>query len=244
MEEKKEQKLQSKARVISHRNSASASIKKGGSNRSPRHPVQRKTATLNKENQAKGLSLPPQGSKAAWTKVLGGHQRQNTDGLKSVKTDPELGKSKQHVPEQVKEGDNRQVGQSIHALTNCGPNKHCNPVTKQVGTCGGSEKTDSDATNERSYGAEFTNVRTQLSEGGGVSRDSFELTFQEKLRHWECNKQLENMELGEFELLEQAAEELSFSSNSSFVTKVLYSDQNFFLSFTHSQYHLATVSCA
>lgn len=56
--------------------------------------------------------------------------------------------------------------------------------------------------------------------GGQVPQDSFELSFQEKLQHWESERQMENMELGEFELLEQAAEELSFSSNSSFVAKV------------------------
>lgn len=59
------------------------------------------------------------------------------------------------------------------------------------------------------------------SGGGEVPRDSFELSFQEKLQRWECDRQMESMELGEFELLEQAAEELSFSSNSSFVMKVL-----------------------
>lgn len=57
--------------------------------------------------------------------------------------------------------------------------------------------------------------------GEEVPQDSFELSFQEKLQRWERDRQLENMELGEFELLEQAADELSFSSNSSFVMKVL-----------------------
>lgn len=59
------------------------------------------------------------------------------------------------------------------------------------------------------------------SGGGEVPQDSFELSLQEKLQRWECDRQMESMELGEFELLEQAAEELSFSSNSSFVMKVL-----------------------
>lgn len=78
---------------------------------------------------------------------------------------------------------------------------------------------DGDATKSKSSGS--TVEATPLTEKeGGVPQDSFEMSFQEKLRRWECDKQLENMELGEFELLEQAAEELSFSSNSSFVTKV------------------------
>lgn len=60
---------------------------------------------------------------------------------------------------------------------------------------------------------------------GVVSDYSFELSFQEKLQRWDCDRHKECVELGEFELLEQAAEELSFSSNSSFVMKVLQLDQ-------------------
>lgn len=52
-----------------------------------------------------------------------------------------------------------------------------------------------------------------------------ERSFQELLLQWETARQQESVELGEFELLEQAAEELSFSSNSSFVLKVLQMDQ-------------------
>ncbi|KAJ3592519.1 hypothetical protein NHX12_007646 [Muraenolepis orangiensis] len=47
----------------------------------------------------------------------------------------------------------------------------------------------------------------------------------ERLRGIEGEVHQENEELGEFELLEQAAEELSFSSNSSFVMKVLHMDR-------------------
>lgn len=67
-------------------------------------------------------------------------------------------------------------------------------------------------------------VENDAAKESRVPLDSFESSFQEKLRRWECDRQLESMELGEFELLEQAAEELSFSSNSSFVMKVLYSN--------------------
>ncbi|KAM4043965.1 centrosomal P4.1-associated protein isoform 1-T2 [Anomaloglossus baeobatrachus] len=54
---------------------------------------------------------------------------------------------------------------------------------------------------------------------------SFETSFQKRGVNWEKEKQKEHYELGEFLLLEQAAEDLSFSSNSSFVQKLL--DQNF-----------------
>ncbi|KAL6100379.1 cenpj [Pungitius sinensis] len=78
-----------------------------------------------------------------------------------------------------------------------------NPVAKQVGAShGGGE-----------------------AAGGGAAAASWEVSFQEKLRRWDCDQQLETVELGEFELLEQAAEELSFSSNSSFVMKVLQLDR-------------------
>ncbi|XP_029567722.1 centromere protein J isoform X3 [Salmo trutta] len=51
------------------------------------------------------------------------------------------------------------------------------------------------------------------------------ISNKEKLQRWDCDRHKECVELGEFELLERAAEELSFSSNSSFVMKVLQLDQ-------------------
>uniref|UniRef100_A0A8C3U8B9 Centrosomal P4.1-associated protein n=1 Tax=Catharus ustulatus TaxID=91951 RepID=A0A8C3U8B9_CATUS len=54
---------------------------------------------------------------------------------------------------------------------------------------------------------------------------SFELSFQNKLDNWEKEKEKENLELDEFLFLEQAADEISFSSNSSFVQRILERDQ-------------------
>ncbi|NWW47341.1 CENPJ protein, partial [Pedionomus torquatus] len=54
---------------------------------------------------------------------------------------------------------------------------------------------------------------------------SFEVSFQHKLENWEKEKEKENLELDEFLFLEQAADEISFSSNSSFVQKILDQDQ-------------------
>ncbi|NXD93058.1 CENPJ protein, partial [Chaetorhynchus papuensis] len=54
---------------------------------------------------------------------------------------------------------------------------------------------------------------------------SFELSFQNKLVNWEKEKEKENLELDEFLFLEQAADEISFSSNSSFVQRILERDQ-------------------
>ncbi|XP_067842206.1 centromere protein J isoform X2 [Heptranchias perlo] len=53
---------------------------------------------------------------------------------------------------------------------------------------------------------------------------AFEVSFQKKLENWNKEKENENIELNEFEFLEQAAEELSFSSNSSFVLKMVQHD--------------------
>lgn len=221
MEEKKDLKLQLQARVITRSNSDPAAIQRGSTNGVQRLPVQRKTATLNKENRLKSLSLLPQDisveSKAARTKILGSHQRQNTEASETIQTDQEGRQGRQTKPHQrgqVKEQNNRKVGLSGQVTMN--------PVTKQVGMVRGPEKAENDATIEKSCGPRVESEGRTCS-GGGVPRDSFELSFQEKLQRWECDRQLENMELGEFELLEQAAEELSFSSNSSFVMKVLYS---------------------
>lgn len=211
------------ARVISRSNSEPVAIQKGGTNGVQRVPVQRKTATLNKENRLRSLSSPPQDirveSKAARTKILGSHQRQNTEGPESIQTDPEGRQTKQHQRRQLKEQNNRKVGLSAQAARNPAHNMQPNPVTKQVGVLRRPQKAENDAAREESCGSRVE------SAGGrdGVPQDSFELSFQEKLQRWECDRQLESMELGEFELLEHAAEELSFSSNSSFVMKVLYS---------------------
>lgn len=227
-EAKKDPKTQPQARVISRRNSEPAAIQRGGTNGIQRLPVQRKTAILNKENRVRGPSSPPQDirveSMAVRTKVLGSHQRQNTDGAESIQSDTDGRQTKQYQPGQVKEQSNRKMGQTARRP---GQNTQPNPVTKQVGMLGETGKAENDAAREKSSGSrlEILESRTESEGGGGedgVPQDSFELSFQEKLQHWESNRHFENVELGEFELLEQAAEELSFSSNSSFVIKVLY----------------------
>uniref|UniRef100_UPI00398F8DA9 centromere protein J n=1 Tax=Pristiophorus japonicus TaxID=55135 RepID=UPI00398F8DA9 len=77
--------------------------------------------------------------------------------------------------------------------------------------------------------------RLQTSEGNIIPRwpstesttgpeCSFERSFQKMLENWNKEKENDNIELNEFEFLEQAAEELSFSSNSSFVLKMVHGD--------------------
>ncbi|XP_064442404.1 centromere protein J isoform X5 [Mirounga angustirostris] len=57
------------------------------------------------------------------------------------------------------------------------------------------------------------------------SESSLDISLQKKLETWEREKEKENLELDEFLFLERAADEISFSSNSSFVLKILERDQ-------------------
>ncbi|XP_023837066.1 centromere protein J isoform X2 [Salvelinus sp. IW2-2015] len=175
---------------------------------SQRPPVQRKTAVLNKENRPRDLCSPlldsvrPEGKAdkpaAVRPRVLGSHQRQNIEMTNCLRP--------REVISNKVGGTSQPVSRTPAA------------VTKQFGL---EERTGALQRNgngpSRPDGA---------AEGkSGVPEYSFELSFQEKLQHWDCDRQKESVELGEFELLEQAAEELSFSSNSSFVMKVLQLDQ-------------------
>ncbi|XP_012996618.1 centromere protein J isoform X2 [Cavia porcellus] len=67
--------------------------------------------------------------------------------------------------------------------------------------------------------------KSPTSETGKELVSSFDISFQKKLENWEQEKEKENLELDEFLFLEKAAEEISFSSNSSFVLKILERDQ-------------------
>uniref|UniRef100_A0A8B9R694 Centrosomal P4.1-associated protein n=1 Tax=Astyanax mexicanus TaxID=7994 RepID=A0A8B9R694_ASTMX len=58
-----------------------------------------------------------------------------------------------------------------------------------------------------------------------VAENSFEVWLAERGDRWEKDNQRECVELGEFELLERAADELSFSSNSSFICTLLQGDR-------------------
>nr|XP_030131705.3 centromere protein J isoform X1 [Taeniopygia guttata] len=71
----------------------------------------------------------------------------------------------------------------------------------------------------------FSNSKCPISHPVKDSEFSFELSFQNKLENWEKEKEKENLELDEFLFLEQAADEISFSSNSSFVQRILERDQ-------------------
>lgn len=205
------------AKVISRSNSEPAVTLRGSRNVARRLPVQRKTASLNKENRQRGVSSPPQQMaserRAERTKVLGSHQRQNTDRPASVHTDQETLHNKP---------PHERVG--LAAQSPADPDHKMLPchVTKQGGAVKAPTRNDDEDSEKSRRSAE----KETQSSGGEVPEEVLELSFQEKLQHWECDQHTESMELGEFELLERAAEEHSFSSNSSFVAKVSFFSPN------------------
>ncbi|XP_076787069.1 centrosomal P4.1-associated protein isoform X2 [Arvicanthis niloticus] len=67
--------------------------------------------------------------------------------------------------------------------------------------------------------------RSLTCETDRETESSLDFSLQKKLENWEREKEKENLELDEFLFLEQAADEISFSSNSSFVLKILERDQ-------------------
>lgn len=182
---------------------------------SQRPAIQRKTTVLNKENRPEHQSVGqeprrPQtkGPVQPQTRVLGRNQRQNIVA-------PDLGRSKAGETQEQNGKEttsSRLQGGRLVPLSRPLPSKAV-LVTKYMS------------------GEEISVVQrqVQMRPTPGASQPppehSFELSFQEKLERWDSQKLQENAELGEFELLEQAAEELSFSSNSSFVMKVLQLDR-------------------
>ncbi|XP_048834229.1 centromere protein J [Brienomyrus brachyistius] len=182
---------------------------------SQRPAIQRKTTVLNKENRPEHQPVGqeprrPQtkGAVQPQTKVLGRNQRQNIGA-------PDLGRSKagETLERNGKETTSSGLqGRRLVPLSRP-PTSKAVLVTKYVS------------------GEEISGVQRQMQmrptpvAPQPPPEHSFELSFQEKLERWASEKLQENAELGEFELLEQAAEELSFSSNSSFVMKVLQLDR-------------------
>lgn len=70
----------------------------------------------------------------------------------------------------------------------------------------------------------FPQISDLHKESANPVEFSFEISFQKRKAQWQKEKQKENYDLNEFLLLEQAAEDISFSSNSSFVQKLLDQD--------------------
>ncbi|KFV85888.1 Centromere protein J, partial [Struthio camelus australis] len=82
-----------------------------------------------------------------------------------------------------------------------------------------------DTEKSRELTSAFSNSKCSIRHPVKEPELSFEVSFQNKLENWEKEKEKENLELDEFLFLEQAADEISFSSNSSFVQRILDQDQ-------------------
>ncbi|KAJ8352609.1 hypothetical protein SKAU_G00240850 [Synaphobranchus kaupii] len=168
----------------------------GGDDRR-RPPVQRKTAVLSREFETKETKL---GRAPRQPCVLPGKQKPNAAGLYSGRP----------------RGETKQPQQRLG-----GP-----PPAKPQHAPGSRRAETLDQASQTRAG-----VLMEVAEGGGgrqvapEQEYSFEQSFQNKQQSWDMEKQRERVELGEFELLEQAAQEMSFSSNSSFVFKVLELDR-------------------
>ncbi|KAM8803147.1 centrosomal P4.1-associated protein [Rhynchonycteris naso] len=67
--------------------------------------------------------------------------------------------------------------------------------------------------------------KSPVSEALRESGSPLDASLQKMIENWEQEKEKENLELDEFLFLEQAADEISFSSNSSFVLKILEKDK-------------------
>ncbi|XP_041127725.1 centromere protein J [Polyodon spathula] len=182
-----------------------------------KHQVQRKTAMLNKENCIERLPAPrtkPDSvskikmSHVQKTMILGNHHGQNISKASGTKPPGSVGKSQDtNEPAlgiQVNKMETAKTVDAAHTVV-------ANPVT--------AKQACSDENGQRVLSKLSTNIPSKATEY------SFDISFQRKLETWDKEKEEENIELDEFELLEQAADEISFSSNSSFVLKVLHLDQ-------------------
>ncbi|TSM60527.1 Centromere protein J [Bagarius yarrelli] len=99
-----------------------------------------------------------------------------------------------------------------------GPDQH--QITKNNKAEG--EKILSHAMVDANKGArEWCNMDEQSA---GIAESSFDVWLKERGEHWTRDQHREYVELGEFELLEKAADEFSFSSNSSFINTLLRRD--------------------
>lgn len=187
-------------------------VDSGGGDDRRRPPVQRKTTVLGREALPPRPSVPPANRARAETKEAkpGRVARQPlvpTGPPRSSAAGSGSGRPRSEV---------KRLQQPQEGL----------PPTKPQNAPGGARAETSGQGSQTRAGMAMGG-----EEGGGGRRVvpgqeySFEQSFQAKLESWDMEMQRERVELGEFELLEQAAEEMSFSSNSSFVMKVLELDR-------------------
>ncbi|NXD10343.1 CENPJ protein, partial [Nothocercus nigrocapillus] len=190
-----------------------------------RSQVQKKTLPLSKEPVSESSFAPckkyNQSGKVKQvliqkTMVLRNHSGKNTFPLETrVQTGKNLdGQTRDSLPSEINNKiENKEnimeFGKSVNTSNRIG-NKF--PDTEKPRLC-------------RELTSASSNPRCSVSHFLTGPEQSFEVSFQNKLENWEKEKEKENLELDEFLFLEQAADEISFSSNSSFVQRILDQDQ-------------------
>ncbi|KAK1797881.1 hypothetical protein P4O66_008226, partial [Electrophorus voltai] len=97
--------------------------------------------------------------------------------------------------------------------------------SKSDGKCDPQQKIICDSMVDVTNGKPSVKIQDTRTPSMCAAENSFEVWLTERGEHWERDHQLERVELGEFELLERAADEFSFSSNSSFINNLLCRDQ-------------------
>ncbi|KFP69420.1 Centromere protein J, partial [Acanthisitta chloris] len=187
-----------------------------------RSQIQKKTTPPGKELVSENPFAPCQkynhSSKAKRpvqkTVVLGNHNREN---ILPLETRMQSGKShygqmRDSHPSEINNKPENKENSTEFAKSNTGKIRSKLP---------GTEKSQL----SRELASAFSNSECSVGHPVKNSELSFEISFQNKMENWEKEREKENLELDEFLFLEQAADEISFSSNSSFVQRILDRDQ-------------------
>ncbi|XP_038618107.1 centromere protein J-like [Tachyglossus aculeatus] len=188
--------------------------------------IQRKTSLINKERIAENSAPIKKCLQAARLKNGSGLLTQKARVLKSFSGKIHFSSATMVPPEKKLKGqfrDQSKVENSSHLEHNKENELECSqPV--EVGCQVKNQAQGLANPSPTSNSLSFPNSPTCCLVRG--SEHFQELSFQKKWENWEREKEKENLELDEFLFLEQAADEISFSSNSSFVLKILERDQN------------------
>ncbi|TRY97097.1 hypothetical protein DNTS_027286 [Danionella cerebrum] len=162
----------------------------------------------------------------------------NSDNPKAPSLNPKVSLNSDQTTK-IKPKSKAEGSKSIQRKTvslnkeNVQQNKPTPPVTKmtiqsRVNAHQGQNVTSNPAQLHASTNSHTTgnknNAHCLNEETACIPENSFEVWFTERRQHWEQDQQRECAELGEFELLERAADEISFSSNSSFMKTLLQRD--------------------
>ncbi|XP_007903788.2 centromere protein J isoform X2 [Callorhinchus milii] len=191
-----------------------------------------KSTSLNKENRFDGSNrignksnpvIKPKNNPASFFKkvtVLGNRHGENT-----LQVEKKVSVSFGKVHDVSKIEIDSKIGK-VKDVHNCTPSN-----TGQGSTASNGPTSLDNGETEQNY--KGNTISARLNNDPVIEPEySFETSFQKALTKWDKDKKNEKHELDEFEFLEQAADELSFSSNSSFLLKMIQPNKNRRLSST------------